>query len=533
MSKAKSIVITVILALAVAVAAFFAAISFPVAKNVKRLNSIASNIHLGAEYSGYAYTTIYPEGVITAEEYNGLVEEYLEKSEEGDEDAEDPATQYTAVGGLFVSKDELSKREYNDVESLKAKVASDADKLSARLGKMGYSSYSVVVEDGVSIKLSVPTNFTYAAYKSYDQTSRSEDLSLASASISSLTAGGKLTLRTTDATISITNENEEAKSYDMEKRGKDDWTDTALVNGSKTYSLAGKEDASAYFKSVSSRTVGKTSVITFKFTKEGREKFKQITTLASASSSHTVYFFVGDTQLVAFSDITAPVDEKSVSLQSNSAESARNSAVTLNSAIEDGGLEVEYRDIENVKTSTATNGRLAALLTFIACIVVLVGVAVLLIVKYKKLGALTAFMSVIFALVELYALFLLKIQLTPAVLFAALILLALFVISNAIVFGEVKRLTLGGRTVQASVKEAYKNVLMTVTDIHIVLVIVAIFLAAVGKGAVAVCGLLAVIGVVASYVLYWFTRFMWYVTSSPVRDKFAFAGLKRVVYEDD
>ena len=50
MSKAKSVVITVILALAVAVAAFFAAVSFPVANNVKRLNSIASNIHLGADY---------------------------------------------------------------------------------------------------------------------------------------------------------------------------------------------------------------------------------------------------------------------------------------------------------------------------------------------------------------------------------------------------------------------------------------------------------------------------------------------------
>ena len=86
---------------------------------------------------------------------------------------------------------------------------------------------------------------------------------------------------------------------------------------------------------------------------------------------------------------------------------------------------------------------------------------------------------------------------------------------------------------QASVKEAYKKVLMTVTDMHIVLVIVAILLATVGVGEVAACGLISVIGVVASYVLYWFTRFMWYTASSPVKDKFRFAGLKRVVYEDD
>lgn len=75
MSKAKSVIITVVLALAVAVAAFFAAISFPVANNVKRFNSLVSQIHLGAQYSGYAYTTVYPEGVITAGEYEGKNEE--------------------------------------------------------------------------------------------------------------------------------------------------------------------------------------------------------------------------------------------------------------------------------------------------------------------------------------------------------------------------------------------------------------------------------------------------------------------------
>ena len=106
-------------------------------------------------------------------------------------------------------------------------------------------------------------------------------------------------------------------------------------------------------------------------------------------------------------------------------------------------------------------------------------------------------------------------------------------VSNGVVFTEVKRLVATGRTIQASVKEAYKNVLMTVTDMHIVLVVVSILLAAVGVGEVAACGLIMVVASVASYVLYWFTRLMWYVLSAPVRDKFAFAGLKRVVYEDD
>ncbi|MDE6557826.1 MAG: hypothetical protein K2K39_01845, partial [Clostridia bacterium] len=206
-----------------------------------------------------------------------------------------------------------------------------------------------------------------------------------------------------------------------------------------------------------------------------------------------------------------------------------------NSAVTGGALGVSYKAIDNndVLTSTAAGGENAALLTFVACLVVLVALIVLLVVKYKKLGAVTSFIAVIFALVELYALCILNIQVTFAVILTAMICLALFVISNVIVFTEVKRLTEGGRTVQASVKDAYKKVLMTVTDMHIVLVVVAIFLAAVGVGEVAACGLIAIVGIIASYVLYWFTRFMWYVESAPERDKFAFAGMKRVVYEDD
>lgn len=522
MSKAKSVVITVILALAMAVATFFAAVSFPVANNVKRYNSFLSNIHLGADYAGYAYTTVYPEGVITAEEYNGLVEEYG-----AEKDGEDPSAAYTKVGGLYVDKEEQP-----DVEQLKKDVASDADKLNARFGQKGYSSYSVAVEDGVSIKISVPTNFTNAAYNNLDQDSRSESLSAASMSIANLTAYGELTIRTTDTSISLTDADGNSSTYDVVKKGTDKWTETALVDGAKTYSLS-EEDVSSWIKGVSSRTVGTTSVITFKFTKEGREGFRQLTTLVASSSSNTLYFFVGDRQVLSFGSCTTAIDESSLSLTSSDAATAQNSAITLNSAAKGGALTVDYQEIESVIAGEATGGNLAALLTLAACLLVFIGLAVLLIVKYKKLGALTSAMAFVLALVEVYALYLLNIQVTFAVVFTCMLLMALFVLSCALVYGEIKKLTSVGRTMQASVKDGYKNLVMTVTDMHIVLVIVAILLAAIGAGEVAACGLISLIGVVASYVLYWFTRFMWYVTSSPEKDKFKFAGLKRVVYEDD
>lgn len=519
MSKAKSVVITVIMALAVAVAAFFAVISFPVENNVKRLNSIASRIHLGADLSGYAYTTVYPEGVILEEEYKFL------EAEEKDG--------YDSVGSLYVKKEWLSENGYADVDALKAAVARDADIINKRLGKRGLSSYSVAVEDGVSIKVSVPTNYSYAAYKGNDEVTESNANSVATVALSYMTAYGDLTLRTTDASISLTDANGKSITYDSTSRGKDKWVDKAIPSGStsKTYSLADGDDAAEYFSSVSSRTVGSAAVITFNLTKEGRQKFAQLTTRAASSSSQTIYFFVGDRQLLSFS-CTEAVDQRSLTLQADNSNTAQNAAITLNSAVKGDTLGVTYKT-GTVLTSTAVGGENAALFTFIASILVLVALTVLLVVKYKKLGAVTAFVSFIFALVELYALCILEIQVTFAVVFTAAILLALYVVSCAIVFEEVRRLTDSGRTVQASVKEAYKKVLMTVTDLHVVLVVLAILLATVAAGEVAACGLLAVIGVVASYVLYWFTRFMWYVTSAPERDKFGFAGLKRVEYEDD
>ncbi len=527
MGKAKSVVITVLLALVMAVAAFFAVVSFDVSGS-KRYNSILSNVSLGADYTGYAYTTIYPEGVITASDYAGLVDEY--SNAEKDSNLTDPATLYVKEGNFYVDKEENP-----DIAVLKAAVKSDAEKLNARFGEKGYSSYSVAVEDGLSIKISVPTYFSSAEYKNLDEDGRSNRITAAEATLTALTSAGELTLRTTDASIEATDADGNQKTYDMVKLGTDEWTDKALAtdsngNSLKTYALT-KKDVAPYIKSVSGGNVGTTPILTFKFTAEGREAIKEITTLVATSSSQTLYFFVGDTQLVGYSGCTAPIDSNAISLQTNDAETARNIAITLNSAVKGGDLQLEYGDVR--VAAAEANGGISAILTLVACLILFIGLAVLLTLKFKKLGALTSAIAFAFALIEAYALEILGITLTFTVVFTCTALLAVFAVSCAIVFAEVKRLTLTGRTIQASIKEAYKNVLMTVTDIHIVLVVVAILLAAVGVGEVAACGLISVIGVVASYVLYWFTRFMWYVTSSPEKDKFKFAGLKRVEYEDD
>jgi SecD/SecF fusion protein len=291
------------------------------------------------------------------------------------------------------------------------------------------------------------------------------------------------------------------------------------------------EDVNTFFKSVTSRTVGSTSVISLNLTSTGRARFKEITTLVASSDSQVLYLFLGTNQMMSIS-CTETIDQDVMQFQSDSAETAENTAIALNSVIKGNALSATYEDLDQVITSTATAGENAAMFAAIACLVVLAGLVVFFIVRYKKLGIVASLVSLVFALVIVYALYLLEIQVTLIGILTAIVGLCLFAASNIIVFEEVRKNTLSGKTIQASIKTGYKSTIMTVLDIHIVLFVVGILLAFVGVGEVSACGLILLISTIASYVLYWFTRFMWYVISSPVKDKFKFCGYKRVVYDD-
>ena len=167
------------------------------------------------------------------------------------------------------------------------------------------------------------------------------------------------------------------------------------------------------------------------------------------------------------------------------------------------------------------------------CIVVLAAVCVAFVIKYKKLGGVLAMSCVILALVLLYALNILAIQTGIAVLVTCGLALVLFGAANLWLLAEVRAQCKTGKTMQAAVKAAYKRVLLPVVDIHAVVLVAAILVAAVCAGEAAACGLILVVGTIASYALWWFTRLMWFVCSVPVRNKFAFGGFKREVYGDE
>lgn len=501
MGKVKSAIITALLVIAIIVAAFFATVSYPIG-TVERYNSIASSISLGSDLSGNAYAVLYPDGVISAQDY-------LFKSD-------DEKADYEKVGGVYVESEKVSG---DNRAQLIASVANDAEKITKRLADKGYSSYSVSVEDGITIRVSVPTNYSYAEYKGNSQTTQSSTLSVASTAITTLTVDGRFSLRTTDRTLSTRS---------------DEYTDLTYIDSTltATYPLTPvKDDVTEYFSSISSYVVGSTPVLSMSLTTLGRESLKTISSKVAESDVQTIYFFVGDTQMLALT-CDEEIDLDTLQLSMSDAASAENIAIAMNSAVNGEALSLTY-ELGDVFTSVADAGDNAALFAFIASIVVLVLAIVALIVIYKKLGIVVGLMSLVYALVIIYALYLLEIEFTLFALVMAFVGLLLFITSNAVVFEEVRRQAKTGKTIQSSVKTAYKRTVLTILEMHLIILVACIITLFVAVGEVAACGYIMFIATLASYILYWLTRLFWYVMSAPAKDKFAFGGFKREVFGDD
>ncbi len=490
MGKVKSSIITSILVIAVVVLTFFATVSFNLigSNGVKRYNSFLSSIHLGSDLTGEAYSLLYPEGVISSARYNLVVND--SDSSEKDEYQKT----YDKHGGVYVNKDKMG-------EELKASVRADAEIIRDRLGEKGYSSFTVSIEDDYVIKISLPTDYTYSAYRNKNTESRSESLQIVSHAVQYLTLDGDMSLR--------------------------DGTSGAPV-------LKSTEDFASYFKKIDKYQMGGNHAVRMVLTDEGFEKINKIIT---AQESGNAVVYVGDTSLgLQFTYGTALTDK---TLMYQAEQSYASDFAILMSSVKSGNqISNNYYDADGVKepgivSVTSVFGEYAAIYLAITLLLVTVGAIVYSIVKYKKLGLVCALMVLSYALTIIITALLLGIQITIAGALTALIGLALLVFSNSIVFEAIRKETALGRTIQAAVKVGYKKSLFTILDLHIVMLIVAIVTGIIGAGEVAACGLILFIATVASYVLYWFTRFMWYVLSSPVRDKFKFCGFAREDLDDE
>ncbi|MCD8307833.1 MAG: hypothetical protein LUD51_06390 [Clostridia bacterium] len=528
MKKVSSVIITTILVAAIVALAFFSVISFSYNGGVSRFNSFVTEISMGSEFSGDAYAVLYPDGVISAADYDLVVNPnttdpsgYDEKKKEEYEDT------YVQRGSVYVDRsviglddDKAATEEGSKEQDFKDSIVSDAEIIEARYSQRNYSSYSVSIQDDYTIKVTVPTDFTYAEYKGYDETSRSSKISAISSTIDYLTQSGGLSLR-----------------------------DDSDYDSSNTL-ISVASDINSLFKSVSYYARGGTYAIKIKLTSDGLDKLNDILPYISTgdddeddddSSSTTTtsyaYMFVGERSTNITFTIGSSLESKTLYFSTSDEDSARDLSILMSSVISGNEIQNDYNANEinstNVVAMTATFGENAAIWMGVFVLLVLCAVILASGIKYKKLGLVNIIITLIYAEAMILCFSLFGIELSMASLFMAVLGLALLTFTNFYCFEQIRKESDAGRTIAASVKEGYKKTISTVLDLHIVVFIVAMIVALVGLGEVAACGFIMFLAAIASYALYWFTRFMWYVIMGPSKDKYRFCGFSREAYENE
>lgn len=498
MSKLKSAIITALFVAAVVVLALFATIScmVPGTNGVKKYNSFISSISLGSELTGNAYATLYPAGVISSADYE------LVAGDADNTQKDEYESKYVQRGGLYVDKDKLTTED-NEKE-FKQSVANDAKILSERFGQKGYSSYSVAVVDDFAIRVTVPTGFTYAAYTGANTADRSDALSSVAHTIQYLMLDDKLTLR-------------DGTDYDT--------SNSILINV--------LDDVSDYFKSVSAYAVAGNYAVKLQLTDDGFDKLNA----ALTAGDGTAYFFIGKTNLNLTMTMGEELTEKTM-YYSATKTYTEDYAIVLDSVVNGNLLANAYNSDgansdTNIVATDSVYGKSAAI--FMMCVVLLaiVGAIAFSVVKYKMLGLVNALMVVIYALVIVCATMLIGIQVTVAGMFTAILGLALMCFTNFRVFEAVRAECATGKIINSCVKSSYKKSLITFIDLYVVLLVASLMLTLIGVGEVAACGFIFFIATIASYVLYWFTRLMWFITSGMAKDKFKFCGFDKGGFDDE
>ena len=294
---------------------------------------------------------------------------------------------------------------------------------------------------------------------------------------------------------------------------------------------------SDYIKSVDSFSRGGNYAVEINLTKEGQTLFSQISAKVSeASNDKNIRFFIGDHQLLEL-PLSETITGDTFYISTSNKIMAENYAIALDSCINGDNLSLYYGadDSNNLEIVYlgASLGNYSAIYLFCALLIIIVALIAYSCVRYKLLGLVNAIVILMYSLTIIVALLLIEIPLTIAGAFFAVAGLMLLCGANFALFEKVRGETLKGKTMQSAVKSGYKSLLKGILELHIVLVAVSLIIALVCVGEVAACGLIFFIASIASYILYWFTRFMWFVLSSTVRDKFKFCGFKREEIEDD
>lgn len=547
MSKTKSVVITALLTIVIVALCLMCVVPqfglpFRVNGAYQTYNSVTSVINYGSDLGGGYSAVYYPEGVISAETYNAKVERYtvslrdeLEKG--GATVSED--MDYEALKGVYESQKatgdivEAGKIVAQADEYIESHKAWDGEGFTSDEGKavLYLEKEEVCFEkDGSYV---IGEDFV----KDFDATVEAIAKRFDKKNFSFLSVS-KVNGYAIRVNVPLTVSNAEELFTQMGYTG--DFTLRGADSERPVLQGFGEHKISDYFKSAASRSSGAAGYVVLKLTTLGKDKVHDITAALTEGDSEdkTLYFYVGDTQVIGLGLSDEAIDQRTlyISGESMTAESAENIGIVIDSCINDRVVNLTL-SVDGTVTYSVGSGDGAIMAIYIVFGVALLALAIYSIVRYKGLGVVQIFSYLSFLICMLmYIAFLPGMLLHVSGVFAVALTSVILVLSNFYIFENVRKEFNTGKTLEASVKAGYKKSLAAVLDTHILLFILGLILYFISVSEVVTFAYIFTLGILTSGILSLLvTRFYWYSMRGllPRGQQHKFSGFVREVSDDD
>lgn len=501
MSKSKSVILLVVYTLVIAVLCFICTVSFSYgADNMKTFSSVmrmmekdadlglayGANADVGA-YIGGGYSAVYyPEGVISAKEYEDNIRDMSE------DEAEEYSAQYVrypdASGAIYLEVDKACNADGVVDEAFKASFADALDVFIDRYASLRVDGARVDVANDYTVRVFLPAKMDseYVAINRFSHI-------------------GELKIRAGSS---------ETTAQDV-------------------FKLRAGESISDYVKEVKSGVMNNTSYVEFRFTDKGTAAMSTATSSA-ADSSITMYFYVGDSAVISLS-VSEQFTESSFYISGGySTETAAIVAKLFDTAIHSPADALSFT-VSDAYFHEALYGANTVAMLYVVFGVFFVAMAAFFFVRYRRLGFVHLYTFLLYTFCMIVCCWAIEFVYLSVESFLAFLLAGvLLCASNVVTFEAARKEYALGKTMASSVKTGYKKCFRKLFDLHIVLSGAAFLVSAIAIGSLQIAAFVLGLAVLFSGVgTLLVNRFGWAVMMGTTKRQGAFCNFKREEVEDD
>ena len=497
MGKIKSAIIITLFTLVIAALCFVCTVSFNYGTDgMYTFNSIlrmtAKDADLGGsygaeEYMGGGFSVVYyPEGVISAKEYQDNLAGYEEGSDEQTEYAESYVSY--ANGTLYLDKEEVCGGKEEPSEEFKQSFEKTLSLLEQRYSLLRADGTELAVQDDYTIRVFLPKDIMGGALYAFTAYSYT----------------GEFTVR----------------------YGSDAATAETILPAKRNKTMKD------YFKTAYSRvSADGTAYIVLEFTEEGRAVIADKT-----STTNTMYFMIGENTVIPLS-VSDAIDEDALYISgSYTSETSAIAANVINTAFQmEDAEDTLSLTVSDAVVYKALYGENTLTYLYIAFGVCFLAMMVFFFVRYRRLGFAHLYTYLIFTLAMILCVWSIPFIYLSLETFVAFMLVSLLLCaSNAITFEYARKEYATGRTMTSSVKAGYKKCFLHVFDIHVVIAILSFIVYGIALTNLSMFAFVLGLGTVFSGICCLaINRLMWATMMSFTPKKGAFCNFKREEVEDD